>query len=92
VEVTIEVSGRVSAARIVKSSNPKLNEQALNDAEQWVFESPIAACRAEISIDYKLGDEAVASHNNSLGPTPVTKARFVSFSSGAAQLKRWALP
>jgi hypothetical protein len=30
----------------------------------------------------------VASHNNSLEPTPVTKARFVWLSSGAAQLKR----
>jgi hypothetical protein len=33
---------------------------------------------------------AVALHNNSLEPTPVTKARFVWFSSGAAQLKRYA--
>ena len=30
----------------------------------------------------------VASHNNSLEPTPLTKARFVWSSSGAAQLSR----
>lgn len=53
VEVTIETSGRVSAARIVKSSNPKLNERALNDAEEWFFEPPTVACRAQISVDYK---------------------------------------
>jgi hypothetical protein len=29
-----------------------------------------------------------AAHNKSLEPTPVTKARFVWFSSGAAQLNR----
>ncbi|HEU4604335.1 MAG TPA: hypothetical protein VFS24_20335 [Steroidobacteraceae bacterium] len=34
---------------------------------------------------------AVAASNNALEPTPVTKARFVWFSSGAAQLCRSAL-
>jgi hypothetical protein len=33
-------------------------------------------------------EAVIASHNNSLEPTPVTKARFVWFSSGAAQLNR----
>jgi hypothetical protein len=32
----------------------------------------------------------VALHNNALEPTPVTKARFVWFGSGAAQRKRYA--
>ena len=54
VEVTVETSGRVSAARIVKSSNPKLNERALNDAEEWVFEPPMVACRARIDVDYRI--------------------------------------
>ena len=37
----------------------------------------------------KLWSEAVPeTANNSLEPTPVTKARFVWFSSGAAQLSR----
>jgi TonB family protein len=54
VEVTIETSGRVSAARIVKSSNLKLNELALDDAEEWVFEPPSVACRAQISVDYRI--------------------------------------
>lgn len=39
VEVTIELSGRVSAARIVKSSDSRLDERALKDAEKWVFGS-----------------------------------------------------
>jgi hypothetical protein len=74
----------------VRSSNPKLNEQALNDAQQWVFESPIAACRAEISIDYRLSGEAATSHNNSLEPTPARNAPSLSVGSGAAQFGRWA--
>jgi len=37
-----------------------------------------------------IGQSVVALHNNALEPTPATKARFVWFSSGAAQLKRWA--
>jgi TonB family protein len=53
VEVTIEVSGRVSAVRIVKSSDARLNKQALSDAEKWVFESPIAACRAQVPVQYR---------------------------------------
>jgi TonB family protein len=57
VEITIELSGIVSAARIVKSSNPRLNEQALNAAEKWVFESPVVACRAQITVHYRMGDE-----------------------------------
>ena len=36
-------------------------------------------------------EAAVASHNNALEPTPVTKARFVGSSSGAAQRKRYAV-
>ena len=31
----------------------------------------------------------VAASNKALEPTPVTKARFVWFSGGAAQRKRW---
>jgi TonB family protein len=54
VEVTVETSGRISAARIVQSSNPKLNEHALNDAEEWAFEPPMVACRAQISVDYRI--------------------------------------
>lgn len=34
-------------------------------------------------------EAVVALHNNSLEPTPVTKAGFVWFSSGAAQLNRY---
>ncbi len=36
-------------------------------------------------------EAVVASHNNSLEPTPVTKARFVWLSIGAAQLSRSAV-
>lgn len=53
VEVTIGISGRVSSVRIVKSSDSKLNERALTDAERWVFEPPTVECRAQISVDYR---------------------------------------
>ena len=52
-EVSVEISGRVSAARVVKSSDPKLNERALDEAEKWVFEPPTVACRARITVDYR---------------------------------------
>jgi TonB family protein len=53
VEVTIEVSGLVSAVRIVESSEPKLNQRALGAAEKWIFEAPMVACRAQIPIQYR---------------------------------------
>ena len=53
VEVTIEVSGRVSAVRIVESSDPRLNQRALSGAEKWVFEAPVARCRAQIPIQFR---------------------------------------
>ena len=48
--------------------------------------SAISGCSTPL-IRY---EAAVASHNNALEPTPVTKARFVWFGSGAAQRKRSA--
>jgi len=53
VEVTIEISGRVSAVRIVESSHPRLNQRALRDAEKLVFEAPMVACRAQIPLQYR---------------------------------------
>lgn len=57
VEVTIELTGVVSAARIVKSSNPRLNERTLNAAEKWVFEPPNVAYRAQITVHQRIDDE-----------------------------------
>ena len=53
VEVTIEVSGKVSAVRIVQSSDARLNQRALSGARRWVFEAPAVACLAQIPIQFK---------------------------------------
>ena len=53
VEITIQASGKVSEAKVVRSSEPKLSGIALRAARAWTFESPKSACRAQIPIEFR---------------------------------------
>jgi hypothetical protein len=55
-----------------------------------VHESVIALCSSERSARLRSFARLPGSHNKSLEPTPVTKARFFWPGSGAAQPRRWA--
>jgi TonB family protein len=53
VEVTIELSGRVSAVRVLDSSEPKLTKAAGDAAAKWVFEAPRFVCRHRVPIQFR---------------------------------------
>jgi TonB family protein len=53
VEVTIELSGRISEVKVLQSSEPKLNEAARDAAASWIFEPPKFACRHRVPIQFR---------------------------------------
>lgn len=75
---------RQTAARVLRQPSPRKDTDTFGVVARG--NSVTSGCRAR-RID-RAG--AAALHNNSLEPTPVTEARFVWSSSGAAQLKRYA--
>jgi hypothetical protein len=80
----VDGGARHSSARILRRPSRRRHSSRLSVAAAG--NSAISGCCTR-----RLHRQSVvALHNNSLEPTPVTKARFVWFSSGAAQLSRWA--
>ena len=73
---------RQTAARVLRQPSPRKDTDTFGVVARG--NSATSGCRTR-RIDRA---EAAALHNNSLEPTPVTEARFVWSSSGAAQLKR----
>ena len=72
VEVSIDTAGRVWNARILKSSQPVLNQAALDAAKQWTF-TPAVKDKKKVAITitmpfrFKLSDEEKSSKKDSEG-------------------------
>ena len=54
VEVTIQLSGKVSEVRVLESSEPKLTKAARDAAAKWVFEAPKLVCRHRVPIQFRI--------------------------------------
>jgi outer membrane biosynthesis protein TonB len=53
VDVVISRAGKVLAARVTESSDPKLAKRALSSAHKLVFDSPKATCRTRIPMQFR---------------------------------------
>ena len=56
VEFTVDVSGAASDARIVESSNTRLNGMALKEAVRFRFVPPNQPCRYQMPIKFQVKD------------------------------------
>lgn len=54
IEFTVDVLGYVSDPRVVESSNPRLDQEALRTVVLWRYIAPAARCRHETSITYQV--------------------------------------
>jgi len=56
VEYTIDLRGYAIDAKIIESSNKRLNEPTLKAVASWRFASPAQACRRRTPITYRIKD------------------------------------
>jgi len=56
VEYTIDLRGHVIDAKIVESSNKRLNDPTLKAVSSWLFAPPAQACRRRTPITYRIAD------------------------------------
>ena len=54
IEFTVDVLGYVSDPRVVESSSPRLDQEALRTVVLWRYTAPTARCRHETSITYEV--------------------------------------
>lgn len=54
IEFTVDVRGYVSDPRVVESSSPGLDQEALRTVVLWRYTAPTTRCRHETSITYKV--------------------------------------
>lgn len=80
VEFAIDALGHVSGARVVKSSDKRLDEPSRKSVLLWRFVAPPTQCRHQMSITYRGEDRQVAS--------PFVRGSFAALdcSMGIAQI------